>query len=66
MVSMTKLDLPRYLKLRRMHDSLYVTIPREYVYAHDLNAHDDILWLPTEDGIKLKFVQPAPSPAGAP
>jgi hypothetical protein len=56
---MTKLDLPRYLKLRRMHGSLYLTVPREFVYAHNLNVHDDILWLPTEDGIKLQILQPA-------
>ena len=52
---MTKHDLPRYLKLRRMHDSLYVTIPREYVYAHNLNTHDDVLWDPNCNGVLLKF-----------
>jgi hypothetical protein len=52
---MTKLDLPRYLKLRKMHDSLYLTVPREYVLAHTLSPHDDVFWLPEADGIKLKF-----------
>ena len=52
---MTKLDLPRYLKLRKMHDSLYLTVPREYVLAHTLSPHDDVYWLPEADGIKLKF-----------
>ena len=52
---MTKLDLPRYLKLRKMHGSLYLTVPREYVLAHTLSPHDDVYWLPEVDGIKLKF-----------
>jgi hypothetical protein len=54
---MSKHDLPKWLKLRRMHGSLYVTIPREYVYAHDLAVHDDILWQPEADGIKLRVVR---------
>jgi len=52
---MTKLDLPRYLKLRKMHDSLYLTVPAEFVRMHELSAHDDVFWLPEADGIKLKF-----------
>ena len=41
-----------------MHDSLYVTIPREYVCAHDLNVHDDVLWLPEDVGdIRLRFMR---------
>jgi hypothetical protein len=55
---MTKLDLPRYLKLRKMHDSLYLTVPREYVLAHTLSPHDDVYWLPEADGIKLRFNEP--------
>ena len=62
MVGMPKLDLPRYLKLRRMHDSLYLTVPREYVLAHTLSPHDDVYWLPEADGIKLKFYE-RPEPA---
>ena len=57
-----KLDFPRYLKLRKMHDSLYLTVPREYVLAHTLSPHDDVFWLPEEDGIKLKFYE-RPQPA---
>ena len=57
MTNTPKQDFPRYLKLRRMHDSLYVTIPREYVYTRDLSVHDDILCLPEKDGIKLQFLK---------
>jgi hypothetical protein len=55
MTNVPKQDFPRYLKLRRMHDSLYVTIPREYVNAHDLSAHDEVLWDPNGNGVLLKF-----------
>jgi hypothetical protein len=55
MIGMTKLDLPRYLKLRKMHGSLYLTVPREYVLGHTLSPHDVVYWLPESDGIKLKF-----------
>jgi hypothetical protein len=51
----TKPDLPKYLKLRRMGDSLYLTVPREFVRAHTLNPRDEVFWLPEPDGIKLKF-----------
>jgi hypothetical protein len=54
---MIKLDLPRYLKLRKMHGSLYLTVPREYVLAHTLSPRDDVYWLPEADGIKLKFYE---------
>jgi hypothetical protein len=49
-------EFPKYSKFRKMHDGLYVTIPREYVYARDLKALDDILLLPEPDGIKIKFL----------
>jgi hypothetical protein len=63
---MTKQDFPRYLKLRRMHDGYYVTIPRDYVYAHDLSWRDDILWQPGEGRkITLEFLDREPSPAEA-
>ena len=51
-------NLPRPLKLCRMGSSLYVTIPHALVLAHSLSAHDDILCLPVEDGIKLRFKLP--------
>jgi hypothetical protein len=61
LVIMTKQDFPRHLKLRRMHGSLYLTVPREYVYAHNLSVHDDILWQPCGDRqIKLEFSDERP------
>jgi hypothetical protein len=38
-----------------MRDSLYLTIPKEFVRAHTLNQHDDVFWQPTSDGIVLTF-----------
>ena len=56
-------NYPKHLKLCRMGSSLYLTIPREFVLAHTLNAHDDVFWQPESDGIKLKFLEPHdPSP----
>jgi antitoxin component of MazEF toxin-antitoxin module len=52
---MIKPDLPKYLKLRKMGNSLYLIVPREFAKAHTLNPHDDVYWLPESDGIKLKF-----------
>jgi hypothetical protein len=52
---MTKQDLPKYLKLRKMGDSLYLTVPKEFVRAHTLNPDDDVFWMPEPDGIKLRF-----------
>lgn len=42
-------------KLRRMGDSLYLTVPKEFVRAHTLNPLDAGLWLPSSDGVLLKF-----------
>jgi hypothetical protein len=58
-----KQDLPKYLKLRRMGDSLYLTVPKEFVRAHALQQHDDVFWMPEPDGIKLRF---DPSQVGEP
>jgi hypothetical protein len=44
-----------------MGNSLYLTVPKAYARAHNLNVHDDILWLPEPDGIKLKFNEPSKS-----
>lgn len=52
-----KSDLPKRFKLRRMGGSLYITVPKEYVDDHDLDVHDDGLWLPTPDGVLLKFAK---------
>ena len=45
-----------------MGNSLYLTVPKAYARAHNLSVHDDVFWLPEEDGIKLKFYE-RPQPA---
>jgi hypothetical protein len=55
MSHMPQPDLPKYFKLRKMGDSLYITVPKEFVRAHTLNPHDDGLWFPSSDGVLLKF-----------
>jgi hypothetical protein len=47
-----------------MGSSLYLTLPAAYVRAHNLDVHDDVLWLPQDDGIKLRFNEP-PQPGEA-
>jgi hypothetical protein len=56
---MTSHNLPRYLKLCRVGNSLHLTVPAAYVDAHNLSAHDYVLWQPEPDCIKLKFPEPA-------
>jgi hypothetical protein len=52
---MTKPDLPKHLKICRMGRSHYLTLPAEYVRAHNLTTDDAVFWQPEPDGIKLKF-----------
>jgi hypothetical protein len=52
---MPKHDLPKNLNLCKMGDSLYLTLPKEFVRLHKLNQRDKVFWLPEQDGIKLKF-----------
>jgi hypothetical protein len=51
-------QLPRCIKLCRRHDSFYLTIPIEYVRAHQFDAGDTrVLWQPDASGaVKLEFV----------
>jgi hypothetical protein len=59
---MKNYNLPQFLQLCRMGNSLYLTVPKAYARAHNLSVHDDVFWLPEEDGIKLKFYE-RPEPA---
>ena len=56
---MKSYNLPRYLKLCRVGNSLHLTVPHAYVDAHNLSVHDYVLWQPEPDGIKLTFGDPS-------
>jgi hypothetical protein len=62
---LAKPDLPKHLKICRMGRSLYLTLPAEYVRAHNLVTDDAVFWQPEPDGIKLKFPTTPPHDAEA-
>jgi hypothetical protein len=53
---MKKADLPKYIRLAKMGDNLYLIVPRGYARAHNLVAPiDDVRWQPEVDCVKLKI-----------
>jgi hypothetical protein len=61
---MTKIDVPRPGKLVRSRNGLYPgIIPRDIRRALNLTADDRFEWQVETDGLKLKFITPAPCEA---
>jgi hypothetical protein len=53
-------DFPKHGQFCQMHDGIYTTIPREYVYSRDIKAREPFVWVPLPDGLKIQFVDRDP------
>jgi hypothetical protein len=46
-----------YIILRRINNTLRISLPLEFGQKHDLKEGDHALWIEEEDGVKLKFAK---------
>jgi bifunctional DNA-binding transcriptional regulator/antitoxin component of YhaV-PrlF toxin-antitoxin module len=46
-----------HLLLRRVNNTLRVSVPRDYVDRYGLSPGDHVMWIEEQDGVKLKFVR---------
>jgi hypothetical protein len=46
-----------HLILRRINNTLRVSLPREFILRQGLSEGDHVVWTEHEDGVKLKFVK---------
>ena len=50
-----------HIILRRINNTLRISLPLEFVQKHDLKEGDHAMWIEEEDGVKLKFAKLAVS-----
>ena len=46
-----------HIILRRINNTLRISLPLEFVQKHDLKEGDHAMWIEEEDGVKLKFAK---------
>ena len=51
------MDIPATKQLRKMGNSLHLTIPAPLVKQYELSQGDTVFFAPDSDGLRLKFLK---------
>ena len=46
-----------YIPLRRINDTLRISVPIEFKRRYDLKEGDQVMWIEDENGVRLRFAK---------